>query len=543
MKVDAVIRANIVTWDPARPSATAMAVHHGRVVAFDDDADALARDAAQREEHDGHLFPGFHDAHCHTVAFGLSLSELDLSTPPINDLAQLYRAVEARARTTPPGEWVIGTGYDQNKLGGHHPELHALDEAAHGHPVWLRHTSAHMCVINSAAASQIELPRVVDGGRVVFDDEGRFTGLLEEQAQLLVQRVVLPRSLDTIAAAIGTAHERYRSEGITSVCDAGVAGGWIGQSPAEIAAYQLARERGLLGVRTTLMVAADVLGELHGHRDDMLEGALGLPGGIRTGLGDDRLRIGPVKVFADGSLLGRTCWMEEGFEDDPQNTGYPQADPGDLRRTIVGAHLAGWQVATHAIGDRAVRFVVDCYEEALARRPRRDHRHRIEHCGVSSEESLSRIAALGVVPVPQGRFVGEIGDGMRAALGPTRTRYAYRLRSFSAAGAILAASSDRPVVTGRPLLGIRDMVMRRTESGQPFGAEEAISAEDALRAYSFGSAFAEHAEAGRGALRLGQLADYVVLSEDPRRVAPQDISGIEVLATSRPADDPSCATM
>jgi predicted amidohydrolase YtcJ len=162
---------------------------------------------------------------------------------------------------------------------------------------------------------------------------------------------------------------------------------------------------------------------------------------------------------------------------------------------------------------------------------------------VTSEESLSRIAALGVVPVPQGRFVGEIGDGMRAALGPTRTSYAYRLRSFSAAGAILAASSDRPVVTGRPLLGIRDMVMRRTESGQPFGAEEAISAEDALRAYSFGSAFAEHAEAGRGALRLGQLADYVVLSEDPRRVAPQDISGIEVLATSRPADDPSCATM
>ena len=538
MKVDAVIRANIATWDPARPVARAMAVHHGHVVAFDDDAEALASDARQREEHHGLLFPGFHDAHCHTSAFGLSLLELDLSTPPIADLAQLYRAVEERARATPPGEWVVGTGYDQNKLGGRHPELSALDEAGHGHPVWLRHTSTHMCVINSAAAALIELPRTVEGGRVVVDDEGRFTGLLEERAQLLVQRVVLPRSLDTLADAIGRAHERYRSEGITSVCDAGVAGGWIGQSPVEVAAYQLARERGLLGVRTTLMVASDVLGALYGHRDDRLEGALGLPGGIRTGFGDDWLRIGPVKVFADGSLLGRTCWMEDGFEDDPENTGYPQADPDDLRRTIVGAHSAGWQVATHAIGDRAVRFVLDCYDEALALRPRRDHRHRIEHCGVTSEESLSRIAALGVVPVPQGRFVGEIGDGMRAALGPARTRYAYRLRSFLAAGAVLPASSDRPVVTGRPLLGIRDMVTRRTESGQPFGTEEAVSAEEALRAYSLGSAFAEHAEVGRGALRLGQLADYVVLSEDPRQVAPQDIASIEVLATSPPAWTP-----
>jgi len=532
MNVDAFVRASISTWDPARPTASAMAIHHGRVVAFDDDAEALASGARRREEHDGYLFPGFHDAHCHTAAFGLSLSELDLSTPPVMNLAELYRAVEERARQAPRGEWVIGTGYDQNKIGGQHPDLHGLDEVAHGHPVWLRHTSAHMCVINSAAAALIELPRVVEGGRVVFDDEGAFTGLLEERAQSLVQRVVLPRSLDTIADAIGKAHERYRSEGITSVCDAGVAGGWIGQSPVEIAAYQLARERGLLKVRTTVMVASDVLGELHGHRDDKLEGALGLTGGIRTGLGDEWLRIGPVKVFADGSLLGRTCWMEEGFEDDPQNTGYPQADPDDLRRTIVGAHLAGWQVATHAIGDRAVRFVVDCYEEALARSPRRDHRHRIEHCGVTSEESLSRIAALGIVPVPQGRFVGEIGDGMRAALGPARTRSAYRLRSFLAAGAVLPASSDRPVVTGRPLLGMRDMVMRLTESAQPFGTEEAISTEEALRAYSLGSAFAEHTDTDRGALRLGQLADYVVLSEDPRRVAPPDLSSIEVLATS-----------
>jgi predicted amidohydrolase YtcJ len=537
MNVDAVIRAKITTWDPARPSASAMAVHHGRIVAFDDDAEELARDAKCREEYDGYLFPGFHDAHCHTTAFGLSLSELDLSTPPITNLEHLYLAVEVRARATPPGEWVIGYGYDQNKIGGRHPELRKLDEVGLGHPVWLKHTSAHMCVINSAAADQLDLPRTVPGGRVVFDDEGKFTGLLEERAQVLVQQVVLPRSLDTLATAIGRAHERYLSEGITSVCDAGVAGGWIGQSPVEIAAYQLARDRGLLKVRTTLMLSIDALREIRGHRDDGLERALGLPGGIRTGFGDDWLRIGPVKVFSDGSLIGRTCWMEDGFEDDSENTGYPQADPEDLRNAIVGAHLGGWQVATHAIGDKAVRFVIDCYEDALTQQPRNDHRHRIEHCGITSDDSLARIARLGIVPVPQGRFVGEIGDGMLAALGPERAAHAYRLRSFINAGVILPGSSDRPVVTGRPLLGVMDMVCRLTESERPFGSAEAITVEEAMNAYSVGSAQAEHTESSRGSLKVGQLADFVVLVDDPRRLPPREIGPTPVVFTSCPPSE------
>ncbi len=532
MKIDTVIRGKIVTWDPARPTASAMAVHHGRVVAFDGDAEELARDANRREEHEGYVFPGFHDAHCHTTSYGLSLSELDLSTPPITDLEQLYGAVEERARKTAPGEWVIGSGYDQNKIGGRHPELRRLDEVGSGHPVWLKHTSGHMCVINSAAAGGLELPRTVEGGRVVFDAGGDFTGLLEERAQSVVQQVVLPRSLDTLATAIGKAHERYLSEGITSVCDAGVAGGWVGQSPVEIAAYQLARDRGLLKVRTTLMVSVDALQDVHGHRDDHLEGALGIPGGIHTGFGDDRLRIGPVKIFSDGSLIGRTCWMENGFENDSGNTGYPQADPEDLRRAIVGAHLAGWQVATHAIGDKAVNFVIDCYRDALKLRPRPDHRHRIEHCGIASDDSVARIAKLGIVPVPQGRFVGEIGDGMLAALGPERAVQAYRLRSFLTAGVILPGSSDRPVVTGRPLLGVMDMVCRLTESERPFGPTEAITVEEAMKAYSLGSARAERSESGRGALRVGQLADYVVLGADPRRLLPREIGHTPVTFTS-----------
>jgi hypothetical protein len=226
-----------------------------------------------------------------------------------------------------------------------------------------------------------------------------------------------------------------------------------------------------------------------------------------------------------------SCWLSHGFEDDPSNLGYPQQEPVELRRQIVEAHLAGWQVATHAIGDAAVSFVLDCYEEALARRPRPDHRHRIEHCGVTTYESLERIRRLGVVPVPQGRFIGELGDGMLAALGERRANDTYRLASFLRAGVALPGSSDRPVVDGRPLLGIADMVSRRTASGRPFGPDEALTCEEALRCYTTGSAFATRTEADRGTLGVGKLADFVALGADPRRCAAEDIASVPVVAT------------
>ncbi len=535
MIVEAVYRGRINTWDPQRPNARAIAVLGGRIVAFDADAEALSSDAQVREDFgECPVFPGFHDAHCHTPSFGIALGELDLSTPPIASLEELYSGVGARARESPPGDWVIGGGYDQNKIGGVHPARDRLDELAGGRPVWLKHTSGHMCVVNSAALTLMgpAVDQPVEGGSVARDDEGRPTGLLEERAQSLVQALILPRSLETIAAAIGRSHEVYLSEGITSVCDAGIAGGWIGQSPAELAAYQLARETGRLRVRSTVMLSSDVLGPLPGNADDSMDGALGLAAGIRSGLGDDWLRLGPVKVFSDGSLIGRTCWMEHGFDDDPANTGYLQADPERLRAVIIGAHLAGWQVATHAIGDAAVSFVLDCYEQAIALKPRVDHRHRIEHCGVTPASALNRIAALGVIPVPQGRFIGEIGDGMLAALGRERALDAYRLASFLNAGVPLPGSSDRPVVDGRPLLGIEDMVARRTESGVLFGEGEALTVEQAMRAYSAGSAFAERTESDRGSLALGQLADFVVLGADPRAVAVTEISSVPVVATA-----------
>jgi predicted amidohydrolase YtcJ len=209
----------------------------------------------------------------------------------------------------------------------------------------------------------------------------------------------------------------------------------------------------------------------------------------------------------------------------------PPADAGQLADTIIAAHRSGWQVATHAVGDRAIDLVLDSYAEALDRYPREDPRHRIEHFSVSRPDQVARAAQLGVVAVPQGRFATEIGDGMLAALGPDRASWLYRHRSLLEAGMTLPGSSDRPVVAGAPLLGIHDMVNRRTGSGAPYNQGEAITAEQALRAYTYGSAYASHQEHVKGSLTPGKLADLVVLSEDPTAVSPDRIAAVEVLAT------------
>lgn len=530
IELDALLRGRFVTFDEDRPETDALGIIGGRIVAVGDDATSCS--SRKTIDLSGAVcFPGFHDAHAHSVGYGLSLDELNLSSPPIRSLAELYDAVSARASTLGVDDVVVGRGYDQNKLGAH-PDREALDRAAGGRPVWLTHTSGHMCVVNTAALQRIgsAIEHPPDGGRVVRDAAGVPTGLLEERAQVLAQKLCLPRSTSSLARAIRDAHRNYLCEGITSVCDAGIAGGWIGQSPAELDAYQRARDERWLLVRTTVMVAADVLEPMERHRDDLA--TRGVATGLRTGLGDEWLRIGALKVFSDGSLIGRTCWMTHGFEDDPSNTGYPQQDPEVIRRQIIEAHLAGWQVATHAIGDAAVTFVLDTYEEALALAPRADHRHRIEHCGIVTDESLERIARLEVVPVPQGRFVGELGDGMSAALGPHRSEETYRLASFLRAGVALPGSSDRPVVDGRPLLGIADMVARRTQSGASFGPQEALTCEEAMRAYSVGSAFATRTERERGKLAPGYLCDVVALGVDPRACEdPAAIPDVPVVAT------------
>jgi predicted amidohydrolase YtcJ len=526
------VNANVLTMDPGRPRARAVAVAGGRIVGvYDGEPDVAAKNVIDLRGLT--LIPGFHDAHNHMIGFGLSLTEIDLR---VDTLDELYVRVAAKAAITPDGEWIIGAGYDQTKIGGH-PHRDALDAIAPHHRVWLKHTSSHMCVVNSLVLRDLSIDETappVDGGRVVADAAGRPNGLLEERAQQLVGDLTHPYPLATLTDAVAAAGERYLAEGITSVTEAGVGGGWIGQSPVELAAYVAARDQGRLHVRAELMVVSDVFHALGAHPADGIETGIDL--GLRTGFGDDWLRLGPMKIFTDGSLVGRTAAMSAPFDGEPGdgdsgNSGYLQADVGYLTQMIIAAHRAGWRVAAHAIGDRAIDLALDAFATAADLHPRSDPRHRIEHFAAARPDQVARAAHLSVIPVGQGRFATELGDGMLAAVGKERHGWLYRQRSLLDAGLVIPGSSDRPVASGAPLLGIGDMVNRRTATGAPFNDAEAITPAEALRAYTWGSAYASRQEQVKGSIAAGKLADFTVLSEDPTAVAEDRIAGLAVVAT------------
>lgn len=507
--------AEFVTLD--RP-ASAIAIIGDRIVATEEVPAGEVVDLGGAT-----VTPGFHDAHNHMAWFGLTLGEVDCR---VDSLDELYAAIGTAATGAPADAWVVGYGYDQNKCGDH-PNRDGLDRVAGGRRVWVKHTSGHMCVVNSPVLQDLGIdqrPVEVDGGLVVADVDGRPTGLLQEQAQALINPLVLPYPVDTLVDAIDCAGQVYLREGITSATEAGIGGGWIGRTPVELEAYQRARDAGRLRTRVELMVVLDVL-----HA--VTELGLGLDLGLRTGFGDDWLRIGPVKIFSDGSLIGHTAAMCHDFADTPGSRGYLQASAEALTDSILAAHRGGWRVATHAIGDAAIDLVLDAYEQAQRQSPRPDVRHRIEHFAVARPDQVGRARALGVIPVPQGRFANEIGDGMLRAVGPQRAAWVYRQRSLLDAGLVLPGSSDRPVVTGTPLLGMHDLVNQTTSSGAPFSPGEAITGLEALRAWTYGSAYASKQEHVKGTLSVGKLADLVVLSDNPARVAPDRIRDIGVLRT------------
>lgn len=528
--LDLVLRnAQVRTLDERRPRARTVGVHSGHVFGLDEDVEGLP--ARTVVDCDGAVVaPGFCDAHNHMAWYGFSLSEVDLSG--CASPREVHDAVARRAAESRPGAWIVGSGYDDTVLGAH-PHRADLDRAGGGRPVWLKHRSGHMCAVSSEVLAQAGVldgsSSVPEGGVVVRDEGGAPTGLLQEQAQRLVSALVTPCSLEELADAVARAARHYVAEGLTHVTEAGIGGGWVGQSPLELAAYQLCRDRGQLPVRAQLMPASDALHPLDGHADDAA--TLGLDLGMRTGFGDDRLRLGPVKIFLDGSLIGRTAAVTEPFHDRPSTRGHLQDDPEVLRRRMVEAHRSGWRVAAHAIGDRAVDLAVEAFAEAQRERPRSDVRHRVEHAGIVRPDQLPRMAELGLVPVPQPRFLHAIGDTMAAALGPGRKPWLYRHGSLLDAGMRVPASSDRPVAPGAPLLGMQSAVERTSSGGAVLGAGERVTAEQALRAYTVDAAWAAGDEDRRGRIAAGVLADLVVLGADPVTVDTGDIGSVPVRAT------------
>lgn len=511
--------AHILTQDPARPVASAVAFANGRILALDDAARALP--ACATWDAGGHtLTPGFNDAHSHTVWFGQTLLEVDLSqaaTP--NDV---YSALSP-AEPNPDG-WIIASGFRPSGLDAP-VTIAELDRATDGRPLLIKHNSGHAYTVNTAALRAAGIdpadPPEVEGGEFVRDEEGNCTGLVDENAMRLIQNVTLPESGEEIARALELATRRYLERGLTSVTDAGVAGGWIGHSPREIAAYQNAT----LHTRMQIMVTMDVLHEISGHASD--GPGWGLDGGLRTGFGDEWLQIGPVKMFSDGSILGTTAALTEEYAC-CQHHGYFQGDPEQMRERALKAAASGWSLAIHAIGDAAVDFAIETLEEAVEKNGVPDMPHRIEHGGIVRPNQIERLRCKPIVVVPQPLFISTFGDAMAKALGPERAAWSYPGKRLLAADLILPGSSDQPVAPGVPLDVMKAAIERRTETGQDFGPDDRLTPAEALYAYTAGSAAATGWAGRKGQVIPGQLADFVLLSADPLTT---DLSTIDVAAT------------
>jgi hypothetical protein len=523
--------ANIITVDDDRPNAEAVAVRGGRILAMGATADIATLAGTSTEVLDlvgRTVLPGFHDAHDHMAGFGLQLGMVDVSQPGRPDVNAIVAALAERAASEAPGTWVKAAGYDNNKLAaGRHPTRWDLDRASEDHLVFARHTSGHMCVVNSRVLEALGIGRDTPdpaGGHIDRDANGEPTGLLQEAAFHMVTDHFYPYSTEELVSALGAANRVYVREGITSHTEAGI--GYL--SPLELLAYRRAADEGTLQVRSTLMVASTILQTVEGASGERF---FGLQQGVRTGWGDERVRLGPIKMFSDGSLIGRTAALTRPYQGETDNVGFFATSEETLHDWIVDGHASGWQIAVHAIGDRAVSFILDCYEEAQRRYPRKDPRHRIEHCGIVSADIIARIRKLGVVPVPQQRFIGELGDGFRAALGEDRTRWCYVQRSFVDAGIRFPGSSDRYVVAGAPLLGIHDAVNQKTASGQDYVPGEALTPMEAIRAYTLHSAYATFEEAWKGSIVPGKVADFTILGEDPTTVPHDAIADIPVVGT------------
>jgi predicted amidohydrolase YtcJ len=515
--------ATIISLDPATPVASAVGILGDRIAWVGDARDARDNFGGPYDTVDlggATVTPGFIDAHHHLMTLGYWMSQINCAFPAVKSIQDIVRFVAQRSAEAAPGEWILGRGYDDNKLTERrHITRWDLDIVSPRHPVMIRNISGHMSVVNTAALSLAGITRDTAspfGGHIARDDAGEPTGLLQETAQELLNVPFLPDDKARLRGYLDVAGQAYLAAGVTSGHEAGIFG------PAEFSVLQDAWADDALALRTYMMIRTPFL--------DALERT-----GFHSGFGDDRLRVGSIKVISDGSLIGRTAAVCQPYDDaaDEDELGLAMFNQEELNDIVWRSHRAGWQVAIHAIGDRAIDMCLDAYETALRRLPRPDHRHRIEHCGIMRTDIIARMARLGVIPVGQPPFITEFGDGFLEHLGRERCQLTYPLKSLLAAGLPACGSSDSPVSSYQPLIGIQAAVTERTAGGVPFAPAEALSVEEAIGLYTRNAAYAAFDEDRKGSITVGKYADLAILGRDPREEPPEAISQIPVQATVR----------
>jgi hypothetical protein len=465
----------------------------------------------------GHtLIPGFNDAHVHIWKLGLLLTvQVDARSDAAPTIEDIIARFHERAAETPHGQWLTGRGYNEVELHEYrHPTRADLDAASPNHPIALTRTCGHMIVANSVALELAGITRDTPdphGGVIVRDEYGEPTGLLQETAQGLITRIIPDYDDETLAHAIREANYHQLRLGITSATDPLL-------TPLHLRIYRELEANGDLAVR---------INGLPIRRPDGGTETLPLPQMYNS----DWLRIDTVKFFADGGLSGATAAVSIPYKE-TGTTGVLRFETEELIELMWEAHDAGYRIATHAIGDVAIEQVITAYETLHRRKPDTGLRHRIEHLGLPSADHLARCKALDVIAVPQTIFLYALGTTYRRYLPDEFFPQCYPVRAMLDAGLDVALSSDAPVVPDdNPLLGMKAALDRQDRYGEPIAPEQAISAYEALYAYTMGGGIASGDSHNRGSITPGKWADFAVLSGDPLTTLPDELPNLRVLQT------------
>ena len=504
------------TVDPRLPRAQAVAISGGRFTAVGSNDDVLHLASGRTGKIDlgqKTVLPGFIDAHTHPAESGrLHLRQVDCD---LRSIAAIQAALRERAAKTPSDQWVFGFKYDDTKTSdGRRLTLQDLDAAVPDHPVLVTHRGGHEAFANSVALKLAKVDEKTPnptGGQFEHDAAGHLSGRINERAIEPFNKVIPPTNTrDDYREGVKLIAKMMTKTGITSVGDA------LG-SPEDLQAYQDARDRGDLLFRVYCFI--------HSRWIDRMIAA-----GVRTGFGDEWVRVGGMKQVADGAISGRTARLSQPYVGHPNDYGTFSATEEELYEYGHKAYAAGWQLGTHANGDVAIERVLNVYERLNSEIPRKDPRFRIEHCTVINDAIVQRMRALSVIPTPFSTYVYYHGEKMQY-YGEERLTHMFALRTFLDAGLRPTQASDYPPGEFPAMMALQSEVTRTDMTGHVWGANQRITVEEAIFVGTMNGAYASYEENVKGSIETGKLADLVVLGRDPFKEDPSTLVTIPVERT------------
>jgi hypothetical protein len=513
-----VTNANVRTFDKSRPKAEAFAVLENRIAALGTSAEIRQLAGANTKTIDAReklVLPGFNDSHVHFLDGGAGLSSVDLrdaKTP--QEFIERIRNFAARL---PQGRWILNGNWDhENWTPNNLPTAAMIDAATPDNPVFINRLDGHMALANSAAmrlAGVDKNTKDVAGGEIVRDAAGNPTGVFKDAAMDYIYKAIPPFTFEQKMEYLQASTDYAASLGVTSVQDM--------SAGTDIGVYQALLRQGKLKTR---VYAVSPLTDWQRWQK----------AGITYAFGDPMLRVGGLKGFIDGSLGSTTAWFYEPYLDAPQTTGLPLIDPAMARPLVTNADKAGLQIMIHAIGDRGNDEVLKVFESIERENGARDRRFRVEHAQHLNDGLIRRFASDKVIASMQPYHAIDDGRWAHKRLDEKRLKGTYAFRSLLDSGAALAFGTDWFVAPLNPMLGIYAAATRRTlDDKNPNGwiPEQKITVEEAVRAYTYGSAYAEFQENVKGTLAVGKLADFVILSDDIFAINPNEIRNTKVLTT------------